>query len=75
MFLGRDALPAAAASYLDLYREAVITCPGLSWTVLAANGAGRGGRSLYEAVFRYNHAHWYVRNVLSLAGAYARQYA
>ncbi|MCW2899605.1 MAG: Lytic transglycosylase catalytic [Streptosporangiaceae bacterium] len=42
---------------------------------LCANGAGRGGKSLYGAVFRYNHADWYVRNVLSLARAYARQYS
>jgi hypothetical protein len=125
-----------AGSYLDLYRQAATTCPGLSWTVLAAigqiesghgrnagrssagalgpmqfmpatwraygvdgdgdrradimnpydavpgaarylcaNGAGRGGRSLYNAIFRYNHADWYVRNVLGLARAYARQYS
>jgi hypothetical protein len=124
-----------AGSYLDLYRQAAVTCPGLSWTVLAAigqiesahgrnagrssagalgpmqflpstwrtygvdgdgdgraditnpydavpaaarylcaNGAGRGGRSLYNAVFRYNHADWYVQNVLSLAKAYAQRY-
>jgi hypothetical protein len=127
---------ARTGSYLDLYRQAATTCPGLSWTVLAAigqiesahgrnagrssagalgpmqfmpatwraygvdgdgdgkadimnpydavpgaakylcaNGAGRGGRSLYNAVFRYNHADWYVRNVLDLAGAYAKRYS
>lgn len=121
--------------YLDLYKKAATSCPGLSWTVLAAigqvesdhgrnagrssagalgpmqfmpstwrtygvdgdhdgradimnpfdavpaasrylcaNGAGRGGRSLYQAIFRYNHADWYVRNVLSLAHAYARKF-
>ncbi|MBC6458793.1 lytic transglycosylase domain-containing protein [Actinomadura sp. HBU206391] len=42
---------------------------------LCANGAGRGGQSLYKAVFAYNHAHWYVRDVLELAKAYARQYS
>jgi hypothetical protein len=42
---------------------------------LCASGAGRGGRSLYDAVFAYNHAHWYVRDVLALADAYARQYS
>ncbi|MBC6465017.1 lytic transglycosylase domain-containing protein [Actinomadura alba] len=122
--------------YLDLYRQAAKSCPGLSWTVLAAigqiesahgrnagrssagalgpmqfmpatwraygvdgdgdrradimnpydavpsaakylcaSGAGRGGQSLYDAVFAYNHAHWYVRDVLELAKAYARQYS
>jgi Transglycosylase SLT domain len=123
-------------NYLDLYRQAAITCPGLSWTVLAAigqiesdhgrnagpssagalgpmqflpatwqvygvdgdgdavadimnpydavpgaakylcaNGAGGGGRSLYNAIFRYNHADWYVQRVLALARAYARAYS
>ena len=122
-------------SYLDLYKKAASSCPGLSWTVLAAigqvesdhgrnagrssagalgpmqfmpstwrvygvdgdhdgradimnpfdavpaaarylcaNGAGRGGKALYQAIFRYNHADWYVRNVLSLAHAYARKF-
>ncbi|HEY3681975.1 MAG TPA: lytic transglycosylase domain-containing protein [Streptosporangiaceae bacterium] len=41
---------------------------------LCANGAGGGGKSLYKAIFQYNHADWYVRNVLSLAGAYARRF-
>ncbi|HEX2314016.1 MAG TPA: lytic transglycosylase domain-containing protein, partial [Thermomonospora sp.] len=121
--------------YLDLYRRAATTCPGLSWTVLAAigqvesdhgrnagrssagalgpmqflpstwksfgvdgdgdgkadimnpydaipaaakylcaHGGGRGGQSLYQAVYAYNHAHWYVRKVLDLAKAYAARY-
>jgi hypothetical protein len=34
-------------------------------------GAGRGGQSLYDAVFAYNHADWYVRRVFALANAYA----
>ncbi|MEV5572795.1 lytic transglycosylase domain-containing protein [Spirillospora sp. NPDC052269] len=124
-----------AGSYLDLYRRAATTCPGLSWTVLAAigqvesdhgrnpgrssagalgpmqflpstwatygvdgdgdgkadimnpydaipaaakylcaNGAGKGGQSLYRAIFAYNHADWYVQKVLGLARAYAAQY-
>jgi soluble lytic murein transglycosylase-like protein len=42
---------------------------------LCANGAGGGGRALYNAVFRYNHADWYVRDVLGLAKAYAEQYS
>lgn len=41
---------------------------------LCANGAGRGGKALYNAIFAYNHADWYVRNVLTLAGAYARKF-
>ncbi|GAA1546206.1 hypothetical protein GCM10009678_31110 [Actinomadura kijaniata] len=123
-------------SYLDLYKQAATTCPGLSWTVLAAigqvesdhnrnpgrssagalgpmqfmpatwkaygvdgdgdgradimnpydavpsaarylcaNGAGRGGRQLYRAVWHYNHADWYVQKVLALARAYAARYS
>jgi hypothetical protein len=42
---------------------------------LCANGAGRGGRQLYQAVWRYNHADWYVQKVLGLARAYAREYS
>ncbi|MFI6516014.1 lytic murein transglycosylase [Spirillospora sp. NPDC050679] len=122
-------------SYLDLYKQAATTCPGLSWTVLAAigqvesdhnrnpgrssagalgpmqfmpatwkaygvdgdgdgkadimnpydaipgaakylcaNGAGRGGKQLYRAVWHYNHADWYVQKVLALAKAYAARY-
>ena len=38
---------------------------------LCRNGAGRGGRALYDAVFSYNHADWYVREVLALAARYA----
>jgi hypothetical protein len=38
---------------------------------LCRNGAGRGGQSLYNAVFSYNHADWYVREVLDLAARYA----
>ncbi|MFC4912735.1 lytic transglycosylase domain-containing protein [Actinomadura gamaensis] len=124
-----------SGSYLDLYKRAATTCPGLSWTVLAAigqvesdhgrnpgrssagalgpmqflpstwatygvdgdgdgkadimnpydaipgaakylcaNGAGKGGASLYRAIFAYNHADWYVQKVLGLARAYAAQY-
>jgi hypothetical protein len=37
---------------------------------LCMSGAGRGGQSLYDAVFAYNHADWYVRDVLSLALKY-----
>ncbi|WP_433335989.1 lytic transglycosylase domain-containing protein [Spirillospora sp. CA-294931] len=123
-------------SYLDLYKQAATSCPGLSWTVLAAigqvesdhgrnagrssagalgpmqfmpatwkaygvdgdgdgkadimnpfdavpgaakylcaNGAGKGGQSLYRAVWHYNHADWYVQKVLNLAKAYAARFA
>lgn len=34
-------------------------------------GAGLGGQSLYAAIYAYNHADWYVREVLALAVAYA----
>jgi hypothetical protein len=120
------------ASYLDLYRRAATTCPGLPWTVLAgigtletrngenvhtssmgaqgpmqflpstwatwgydadgdghadindpvdavfsaarylcAVGAGRGGTALDDAVFSYNHAWWYVREVIEMANRFA----
>ncbi|MFA1538630.1 lytic transglycosylase domain-containing protein [Actinomadura monticuli] len=41
---------------------------------LCANGAGRGGKQLYNAVWHYNHADWYVQKVLNLAKAYAARY-
>ena len=34
-------------------------------------GAGRGGQSLYDAIWAYNHADWYVRLVVQYANAYA----
>ncbi|MCU1588133.1 MAG: Lytic transglycosylase catalytic, partial [Frankiales bacterium] len=37
---------------------------------LCRNGAGRGGQSLYNAIYSYNHADWYVREVLALAARY-----
>jgi hypothetical protein len=37
---------------------------------LCRNGAGRGGQALYDAIFNYNHADWYVREVLAIAGEY-----
>jgi hypothetical protein len=33
-------------------------------------GAGRGEQGLYDAIFAYNHADWYVRKVLDLAAQY-----
>jgi hypothetical protein len=40
---------------------------------LCANGAGRGGASLYQAIWHYNHADWYVQLVLKLAAELASQ--
>jgi membrane-bound lytic murein transglycosylase B len=34
-------------------------------------GGGRGGQALYDAVWAYNHAVWYVRRVFAFANAYA----
>jgi hypothetical protein len=42
--------------------------------LLCADGAAAGGRSLYNAIFDYNHADWYVNEVLSLAAEYAADY-
>ena len=37
---------------------------------LCRNGAGAGGQSLYDAIYAYNHADWYVQEVLALAARY-----
>ena len=37
---------------------------------LCRNGAGAGGQSLYDAIYAYNHADWYVQEVLALADRY-----
>lgn len=37
---------------------------------LCRAGAGHGGSSLYAAIYSYNHADWYVREVLALAARY-----
>jgi Transglycosylase SLT domain len=42
---------------------------------LCANGAAHGGRQLYDAIFQYNHADWYVQKVLNLAALYAKTYS
>jgi hypothetical protein len=42
--------------------------------MLCADGAGKGGASLSQAIFDYNHANWYVTEVLDLAAEYAREY-
>jgi hypothetical protein len=126
------ALKTIPSSYLDLYRRAATTCPGVPWTVLAgigtvetgngrdvhrstkgaegpmqfipstwatygydadgdgkanvndpvdavfsaarylcAAGAGRGGEALDDAIFAYNHAWWYVKEVIDFANSYA----
>jgi len=41
---------------------------------LCASGADGGGASLYNAIYAYNHADWYVREVLALAQEYAQQF-
>jgi hypothetical protein len=43
--------------------------------LLCADGAASGGAGLQQAIFDYNHATWYVDEVLSLAAEYAREYA
>jgi hypothetical protein len=42
--------------------------------LLCADGAAAGGSSLYHAIFDYNHADWYVNEVLALAAEYAADY-
>jgi Transglycosylase SLT domain len=42
--------------------------------LLCADGAAKGGAALSAAIFDYNHADWYVREVLQLAAAYAQEF-
>ena len=42
--------------------------------MLCADGAAAGGSALSRAIFDYNHADWYVKEVLGLAAEYARNY-
>ncbi len=42
--------------------------------LLCADGAAAGGQALRQAIFDYNHADWYVDEVLTLAGEYAREF-
>jgi hypothetical protein len=42
--------------------------------LLCADGAAAGGKSLSQAIFDYNHADWYVSEVLGLAREYAADY-
>jgi Transglycosylase SLT domain len=39
--------------------------------MLCADGAAQGGSSLRSAIFSYNHADWYVNEVLAIAREYA----
>jgi len=41
--------------------------------LLCASGAAQGGQGLRQAIFAYNHATWYVNEVLTLAVEYARE--
>jgi hypothetical protein len=43
--------------------------------MLCADGAAAGGSSLRSAIFDYNHADWYVNEVLALAAKYAQDYS
>jgi hypothetical protein len=43
--------------------------------MLCADGASEGSSGLASAIFDYNHADWYVNEVLSLAEQYAQDYA
>jgi len=40
--------------------------------LLCSDGAAKGGQSLYNAIFSYNHADWYVNEVLGIAHEYAQ---
>jgi hypothetical protein len=42
--------------------------------LLCVDGAASGGQSLRNAIFDYNHATWYVNEVLTLAAEYAGEY-
>jgi membrane-bound lytic murein transglycosylase B len=37
---------------------------------LCRAGAANGPQGLYDAIFSYNHADWYVKMVLELAARY-----
>ena len=39
--------------------------------MLCADGADRGAAGLQAAIFSYNHADWYVNEVLAIAREYA----
>ncbi len=64
-YYGRDADGDGKADIMDpvdaIYSAAYYLCD---------SGGGRGGQALYDAIFAYNHADWYVRAVLDLAVRY-----
>ena len=41
---------------------------------LCANNAGAGARGLYNAIWHYNHADWYVQMVINVAAAISRRF-
>lgn len=41
---------------------------------LCANGANNGPHGLYQAIFRYNHADWYVQMVMNVAAQLAQRF-
>ena len=41
---------------------------------LCANGGGNGPQGLYNALWRYNHADWYVLMVVEVAGQIAQRF-
>ena len=43
--------------------------------MLCADGAASGGQGLQQAIFDYNHATWYVDEVLTLANEYASEFS
>ncbi|HEX3714721.1 MAG TPA: lytic transglycosylase domain-containing protein [Trebonia sp.] len=43
--------------------------------LLCADGAATSGQGLRQAIFDYNHADWYVDEVLTLAAEYAREFS
>jgi hypothetical protein len=42
--------------------------------LLCADGASDGSAGLSAAIYDYNHAGWYVSEVLDLAAEYAQEY-
>jgi hypothetical protein len=42
--------------------------------LLCADGATASDQGLRQAIFDYNHAGWYVDEVLTLAAEYAAEY-
>ncbi|MGO9194625.1 MAG: lytic murein transglycosylase [Streptosporangiaceae bacterium] len=60
-----DAVPSAAR---------MLCADGAAQGGAAQGGAAQGGAALSAAIFDYNHAAWYVSEVLALAGEYAQEY-